>query len=90
MDALRKWGLNRQLYILIEECSEVQKECTKILRNDELKEDFRIDLLTEIVDLKIMLEKFEVYLNPKGVYDKMLKKHFEDKLKLIQNKIKNE
>lgn len=88
--ALHKWGPDRQFYILIEECSEVIKECTKILREEEKGTDRYTKLFEEIVDLEIMIEKIKLYYNVNGRYDNMMNKRKKDKLKLISTKLKNE
>jgi hypothetical protein len=88
LKALHKWGPSRQFYILIEECAEVQKEVTKILRGENFETEFAKKLFLEIVDLEIMIEKMKVYYNHKGQYDKMMKKHKLEKLKLIEEKLK--
>lgn len=90
LKALHKWGPSRQFYLLIEECSEVQKECTKILRGERMDTEFAKNLFLEIVDLEIMLEKMKLYYNRKGQYDKMMKEHKLEKLKLISRKLQDE
>jgi hypothetical protein len=90
LKALYKWGLVKQFYILIEECSEVQKACTKILRNEKLDRKHLNDLCLEIVDLEIMLDKMKVYFDKIEDIKKLMKQHKKEKLELIRRKLKDE
>lgn len=54
---LNKWGLEKQLIVAIEEMAELQKELTKILRNQG-----DIDRLAEeVADVEIMLEQVRYF-----------------------------
>ena len=90
LKALHKWGIERQFYILIEECAEVQKECTKILRSKKLDIEHLNDLFLEIVDLEIMLDKMKVYFDMNKDIKKLMKQHKKEKLELIRRKLKDE
>jgi NTP pyrophosphatase (non-canonical NTP hydrolase) len=90
LKALHKWGIERQFYILIEECSEVQKAVTKILRSEKLDKEHVNELFTEIVDLEIMLDKMKVYFDMNKDIKKLMKQHKKEKLELIRRKLKDE
>lgn len=51
--ALKKWGVERQSTVAIEEMSEVIKEITKMLRGDLDREH----MAEEVADARIMLEQ---------------------------------
>lgn len=52
-EALQRWGVNTQMVIAIEECSELTHEITKYLRGRPS------NLAEEIADVKIMLRQLE-------------------------------
>ena len=55
--ALKKWGLEKQLIVAIEEMTELQKELTKILRGIG-----DIDhLVEEVADAEIMIEQIRYF-----------------------------
>lgn len=90
LKALTKWGLVKQFYILIEECSEVQKAVTKILRSEKLDIKNVNELFVEIVDLEIMLDKMKIYFDTDKDIKKLMKQHKKEKLELIRRKLKDE
>ena len=57
--ALKKWGLEMQATVAIEEMSEVQKEICKMLRGNGNREN----LAEEIADAKIMIEQISQIYN---------------------------
>ena len=64
-NALKKWGVERQSTVAIEEMSEVIKEITKMLRGDLDREH----MAEEIADARIMLEQMCQILNINGSVD---------------------
>lgn len=58
-DALKKWGVEHQSTVAIEEMSEVIKEITKMLRGDLDREH----MAEEVADARIMLEQICQILN---------------------------
>jgi NTP pyrophosphatase (non-canonical NTP hydrolase) len=55
-EAVRKWGKPLQIIMVMEECAELTKECSKILRNNCYPPD-QLRLGEEIADVSIMLEQ---------------------------------
>lgn len=57
--AIEKWGKEAQTIVAMEECAELIKECSKMLRGQG-----NIDhLIEEIADLMICIEELEVMYN---------------------------
>lgn len=57
--AIEKWGKEVQTIVAMEECAELIKECSKMLRGQE-----NIDhLIEEIADVMICIEGLEVMYN---------------------------
>lgn len=54
--AISKWGLNSQLTIAIEECSELIQAISKFWRDGEVD-----NLREEIADVSIMIEQLALY-----------------------------
>lgn len=54
-DAVKKWGKGMQTVVCMEECSELIKECSKILRGKGNKNH----LIEEMADVKICLVMLE-------------------------------
>jgi len=80
---IRKYGVNKQLTILGEECTELAKEIFKIKRYQEntgsinLKQDnheLYVKFVEEFVDVYIMLKQLEIYIDKivasQIIYDK--------------------
>lgn len=57
--AVKKWGPTLQFIMLFEEMSELQKACTKYLREQGSKQE----IIEEIADVQIMLEQLMVMLD---------------------------
>ena len=54
--AIEKWGKEAQTIVAMEECAELIKECSKMLRGQE-----NIDhLIEEIADVMICIEQLEI------------------------------
>lgn len=66
-----------QFYLLIEECAEVQKECTKLLRN---KVNNYSNFIQELADLELAIKKFKIILNHRNIdwKDKWKNKQYRD------------
>lgn len=56
--AVEKWGVDAQLVILIEECSELTKEATKMLRGHGRREN----MIEELADVTVMCEQLRIIL----------------------------
>lgn len=61
-EAIKKWGHHLQIIMVIEECAELQKQCTKILRlGDKPPHPRQLEFLAEeIADVEIMIEQLKV------------------------------
>ncbi|HEY5235161.1 MAG TPA: hypothetical protein VIJ14_03185 [Rhabdochlamydiaceae bacterium] len=59
--AIKKWGYALQIIMVIEECAELQKQCTKLLRlQDKVPHPQQLEFLAEeIADVEIMLEQLK-------------------------------
>lgn len=90
-DALAKWGLANQLFVAIEEMSEVAKALTKIMRyNKPLSLDKKsiegIDsLIEEIADASITLEQLKFFFNIGREVDNAM----DAKIERLNKKIKS-
>jgi NTP pyrophosphatase (non-canonical NTP hydrolase) len=80
LEAIKTFGALPQMVIAIEECSELQKEITKIIR----KKGDLTNLAEEIADVEIMLEQLKLIftlhgkvLEPKGEKIERLKQIIE-------------
>ena len=58
--ALAKWGMVPQLYVAIEEMSEVIKALTKFMRDPDRMEDAIASIIEEVADATIMLEQLRL------------------------------
>lgn len=58
-----KCGIFKQMVVYIEECSELQKAITKMLRNNLEDDSLLDDLAEEIADVKICIEQLEMFFN---------------------------
>lgn len=83
LEAIKTFGALPQMVIAIEECSELQKEITKIIRE---KGDLE-NLAEEIADVEIMLEQLKLIF---ALHDKVVTKKGEkiERLKRIIEKYK--
>lgn len=54
--AMNKWGKQLQIVMLMEECAELQKICSKIIRNNSFPPDL-VALAEELADVHIMMEQ---------------------------------
>lgn len=58
--ALAKWGMVPQLYVAIEEMSEVIKSLTKFMRDPDHMDDAMPSIIEEVADATIMLEQLRL------------------------------
>lgn len=61
-ELLDEYGPWSQLMMVIEECSELQKECCKIFRNRQLGDAFgpSLEIVEELVDVIVMCEQLRM------------------------------
>lgn len=57
--AMNKWGKQLQIVMLMEECAELQKICSKIIRNNSYPPDL-VALAEELADVHIMMEQISL------------------------------
>lgn len=83
LEAIKTFGALPQMVISIEECSELQKEITKIIR----KKGDLTNLAEEIADVEIMLEQLKLIFT---IHDKVIEQKGEkiERLKRIIEKYK--
>lgn len=85
--AIRHYGIKHQLLMVMEECSELAKECSKIYRALEAGGTFGIDnLAEEIADVQITTGQVQRFF---GLKDKV-KEQRKSKLKRLAERMKNE
>lgn len=77
--AIEKWGIDAQVWMVIEEMSELQKEICKIKRG---KHD-PYALADEIADVTIMLEQLRIMF---GLND-LVCQHMDAKIERLKNRI---
>lgn len=83
LEAIKTFGALPQMVIVMEECSELQKEISKIIREKGSLEN----LAEEIADVEIMLEQLKLIFT---LHDKVVTKKGEkiERLKRIIEKYK--
>lgn len=84
-EALEVYGLETQIIVAIEECSELQKELTKYLRGNQNRQF----IAEEIADVIIATEELRYYLDL-GLSVEIIKKIKIDRLKERLERAKNE
>lgn len=77
LEAIKTFGALPQMVVAIEECSEFQKEITKIIR----KKGNLTNLAEEIADVEIMLEQLKLIFT---IHDKVIEQKDEKIKKLKQ------
>lgn len=80
-EALRKWGLAKQLVKTVEECGELIQECCK----HNLNQGDHWQLVTEIADVEIMLEQVKKALKIKSDVEYMKEKKLQYLKGLVEN-----
>ena len=63
--AIGKWGIDKQLDMVLEECSELQKAVCKLKRNGHADGEL-LKLAEEAADVQIMLNQLEVIISEMG------------------------
>lgn len=61
--ALRKWGINSQLDMTIEECAELIQAINKFRRSELEDKATREHLIEECVDVELMINQMREYFN---------------------------
>ena len=91
--AIDKWGIPLQIIMLIEECAELQKEMTKMLRKGITKKEMNekvVEVAEEVADVEIMLGQLDVFYKHLGINDfrKIANKFKEAKLKRLKKMLR--
>lgn len=78
--ALNAYGINAQLWVLIEEMAELANEVAKLMRERSGKQE----IITELADVKIMVEQIAFFFGYNEVNVEMHRK-----LERLEERIKN-
>lgn len=78
-EAEKKWGLDAQLMMAVEEMSELTKEICKMHRG---KQDFEA-LADEIADVSIMMEQLKHFF----ALEDMVSEHMDAKIRRLQSRL---
>ena len=70
-EAIKKWGVNSQLFMLIEESAELIQASNKVIRNGTEDKQSIENLANELADVEIMIEQFKEGLNWTGLKEKV-------------------
>jgi len=84
-EAIKKWGINFQLDVLVEECGELIHSVMKFRREKSLG-NF-IHFVEEIVDVEIMINQIKTMLST-SVYEEIKKEKINRLKELLKNKRK--
>lgn len=84
--ALTKWGRHTQLYVAIEEMSEVIKALTKWMRDPDRLDDALPSIIEEVADATIMLEQLRLIF---GVADEVCEA-MDAKIERLKEKVSGE
>lgn len=74
--AIEKWGLEKQLDMAVEECSELIKCIVKYRRYDHNKV-WELKLIDELVDVEIMLTQLKLILMNDKQYEEQMQSKLE-------------
>lgn len=77
-----KWGLESQILMLAEECSELSVACLHLLRNLK-QEGGRDHLAEEIADVELMIDEIKYYLQ----LNTLVEMHMSDKLTRLEKRL---
>lgn len=70
---IEKYGFNRQMTVLAEECLELSKACLKIKRDIENKRNISLEnrnnFHEEFLDVLMMLKQFEYWVSKEDIHD---------------------
>lgn len=82
--ALRRYGIKQQLVMLMEECSELSKECSKIYRALEGEKCFTLDpMAEEIADVQVMCGQIQAFFDLKD----SVKGYRKEKIRRLRNRL---
>lgn len=82
-EALKKWGVDMQVIVAIEEMSELTKELSKRLRRGATSADWNNDLIgEEIADVQIMLWQLSEVVGRHTV-----QKHIRQKMERLSDRV---
>ena len=81
--AVKKWGLEAQVGMLIEECAELIKASHKAFMRSN---GSVLDFMEELVDVEIMVEQLKVYINDDVALDNIKQIKINRLKKLLENK----
>jgi NTP pyrophosphatase (non-canonical NTP hydrolase) len=59
-EAIKHWGIEPQLNVAIEECSELTKELCKYMRHHSLTQAVKNAIADEVADVQIMCEQVKI------------------------------
>lgn len=78
--AINQNGLTMQTLVLSEECSELVKACSKLVRKQGNQKANIANLEEEIADVEIMIEQMKLYYGTKRCHIEHIKKEKLDRL----------
>lgn len=78
LDAIDTWGIDNQVFMVVEECGEVLNALAKFKRGRVSKSD----VITELADVSIMMEQMATYFGLKEYINEK-----ERKLKRLRERI---
>ena len=91
--AIEKYGIQNQLVVVMEELSELIKECSKLYRNLTFYQTFNIEnMIIEIIDVSISTDILKCYLKSEYnqiALNKMFSDKYEYKINRFKKRIKN-
>ena len=79
-EAINRWGTEKQLFMVFEEMSELQKEICKFIRGKNNK----IAIAEEMADVQIMLEQLQIMC---GIQNADIAHHYEMKMDRLQRRL---
>jgi len=79
--AINKWGLQKQMLMLVEELGELQHAVIKAIRNNQ---EFTEEMAEEWADTEIMLAQMRHYWTQKMDLDEILDEFKNKKLKRLE------
>ena len=79
--ALSKWGIDTQINMLVEECSELIKAIMKLRR--KRNSESLIEFLEELIDVEIMINQMKIFYD-KGLLQTIKTQKLEKLQKLLE------
>lgn len=83
--AVEKWGIEAQLFMLVEECAELQKAASKIYRGNKNNLDLKRQLGEEMADVLNMIDQLQSIFNIDGLV-RVVRQEKMERLKEILRK----